>query len=793
LLSVSQTDQGTLRVLEWAELCERIASLAHTPWGREASLDIVPLEDPAAWREALARVTELLDLLRTNRSVPLRRAEAIEPQLAAAAVEGAHLDGPDLLQAADFFALVHELSRFSHGLDDSHSRLREDLGQLLPAEEFRRSVEQSIEPDGELKDSASPALRRLRRSIASLQTNILQRLQRLADQLGGDSVVTIREGRHVVSVTEHDRSKVKGVVHDRSQSGATYFVEPMAILELGNDLRSAEVELRAEILRILTELTSLLRLSIDAARQDIEVIRAMDRLWATARWGHRHGACVPELAADPVLSLASVRHPLLLAQRLESEQSLAAAREAVRPFSLELTDQTRAIIISGPNTGGKTVCLKSVGLTVLMIQAGIPVTVDPESKIGDLDAVFADIGDEQSLALSLSTFSAHLRRVGAACRDATGRSLVLLDELGVGTDPEEGGALARAVILTLVERGTRLLVTTHYNTLKLLTEDHAAIENAAYLFDEANLAPTYELVVGHPGASYALEIAERLHFPPGVLTRAQGGLGEKSQRLSQLLARLTEREARLVKAEEKAREAQARLEALLEYNRQAEARWDRLSKTAEAEARRQAREIVDTTRKETEKLVADIRRSRADRGVIKEAHHRLSRLSEAARDLPAPPGADDLELKVGLRVQVKGLARPGEITQVHKDGGRVTVLIGSMHYTVDRTDVQSVVPQAQPEQPREKVPDQVVPAGEVYEIDLRGRTVDEAKLELADTLELIREQGILNARVIHGRGTGVLRRELTGWFRAHAAVASFRLGGPGEGGDGVTVITLKAP
>jgi DNA mismatch repair protein MutS2 len=263
--------------------------------------------------------------------------------------------------------------------------------------------------------------------------------------------------------------------------------------------------------------------------------------------------------------------------------------------------------------------------------------------------------------------------------------------------------------------------------------------------------------------------------------------------LSQLLARLATRETRLAEAEQLVAESQARLDALLEYNRQAEARWDRLNQSAEAEARREAREIVANTRKETEKLVAEIRRRGADSGVVKEAHRTLARLAQAAREKPRPTTNEVNDLRTGQKVMVRGIRTPGEITAVQEDGRRVTVLIGSMHYTVARAEVQSIVPEPEAAPPSEVVPVGAPPAAEVYEIDLRGQAVDEAKLELTDTLEAIREQGILDVRVIHGGGTGVLRRELRSWFRAHAAVSSFRRGGPGEGGDGVTVLTLKAP
>jgi DNA mismatch repair protein MutS2 len=479
---------------------------------------------------------------------------------------------------------------------------------------------------------------------------------------------------------------------------------------------------------------------------------------------------------------------MLITQALERGIDLKAACDRVVPFSLSLSDTPRGLVISGPNTGGKTVCLKAVGLAVLMVQAGIPPTAASRSVVGRFDRVFADIGDEQSLALSLSTFSAHLKRVGLACRLATPASLVLLDELGVGTDPEEGAALARAVILTLVERGTAIVVTTHYHALKMLREESAAIENAAFVFDETDLAPTFELIVGRPGASFAIEIARRLDLPDALIQAAERGVRDDARRLSRLLARLAEGEARMTEQKKRLEDKETRLDALLAYNRQAEERWQRLSKSAEREARREARQIVDATRRETEQLVARIRRSQAEGQAVKDAHRTLKRLAsqlEAKPETATPRKA----LSVGMPVVVKNLNKHGEIRQVLQDGTRVTVMIGSVQYTVSSAEVEPCEPPAAAPTPLRAAPHA---SRETFEIDLRGRTVEEAQLELQDLLDQVRHQGVDTVRVIHGRGTGVLRRELAAWFRQHPAVASSRLGGRGEGGDGVTLVTLKS-
>lgn len=787
---MKRTDDGTLRVLGWDELCLNVASFTQTPWGKEAALATRPVPDAQTYGPALTRVSECLSLRRLDLALPMRRVKNIDPLLRRAAAEGAHLDGEDLLAAADFFALVSDLSLCASDIREAAPHVFEILDRLVPAQTFRLAVEKAIETDGTVRDNASPELRRLRRSITGLQSSILQKLNHIAAGLGKDSVVTMRDGRHVVSVVEHDRKKVPGVVHDRSGSGATYFVEPLAVMDMGNDLRGSERDLQTEIIRILTDLTSRLRDVLGDARVNIEGVRELDLLWARARWAERHGACVPTRADTPKIELKSARHPLLLSQQLDSGADLEAARKAIVPFSIALDGDARAIVISGPNTGGKTVCLKTVGLCVLMVQAGMPITAEADSIVGTVDTVFADIGDEQSLALSLSTFSSHLKRVGAACRLATSRSLVLLDEIGVGTDPEEGSALARAVILSLVRRGSRVLVTTHYNALKLLSEEEPGIENAAYLFDEDTLSPTYELVVGLPGASYALDIATRMSFPQEIVEEARKGLGGQAVKLASLLARLAEQEIRMSDLEREMTEKQARLDTLIEVNRLAEIRWERMSKSADAEARREARQIVDTTRKETELLVARIRKTKADSASVKQAHRKLRELSQDVAPLETLKTPARHSLVTGMTVRVQGIARDGEITQIQKDGQRITVAIGQMNYTVASDEVEPVEGTQRSE--AAKSSQSVTPSSDAYDLDLRGKTVDEAKIELEDLIDVLRQQGMSSLQVIHGRGTGVLRRELTMWFRSHASIESFRRGEQGEGGDGVTVLTLKS-
>jgi DNA mismatch repair protein MutS2 len=780
------TQHDTLRVLEWHEVCTQLGAMAFTPWGRSRLLALQPLADFESQQSALGFVQECLDRLRQDDPVPLWTVEEFQPYLSKAAVEGALLEGKELNATAEFCKLVNQLVAYGRHVSEA-STLGQTLRELVPAHSFCRNVEVALDSDGAVKDDASPALRKLKSHRQQLERTLLSRLEKTSEKLGDTSVVTQREGRYVVSVPDRHKALVPGLVHDRSQTGTTFYIEPLAVLELGNELRDTEADIRDETRRILLDLTRQLRELVPDISRNVECVGEVDFAFAKARWADRCGAIVPERSREPHLRLAQARHPLLVSQHLSTGSSLQQAQASVIPFEITLDDEQSVIIISGPNTGGKTVCLKATGLAVLLVHAGVPVPAAPETVVGTFDAVYADIGDDQSLALSLSTFSAHLKHVGLACRKASSSSLVLLDELGVGTDPEEGGALAKAVVETLLERGTRLILTTHYNEMKLLSQDDKRVVNAAFLFNERDLAPTYELVLGRPGQSYALDVARRLNFPEQIVARAEGKITRETRMMSGLIARLSEqeREARSLRA--RLEEKESRLDALICYNKEAEERWTRLQSGAEAEARREASKLVADTRRETEKLVRDLRQAKADPGSVKRAHRTLEDLAQRAA--LAKEEGSAMGVQPGMTVSVSGVREPGQVTRVSPDGQRVWVQIGNVSYTVtpDRLTPetrQRILPESTPPLPQTD--------SEQEEIDLRGKSVDEAKMDLDVMLDALSSQGVSAVRVIHGRGTGVLRRELSAWFKRHPLVESARLGGRGEGGDGVTVLTLKS-
>ena len=780
------TPSDTLRVLEWGRIQEQLAALACTPQGRIALSQLEPLAGFDRQVLALEFAGECLALLDRGESLPLRKIEDLEPLLERAAPEGARLEGAELARAGDFCLLCTELAGCAKALPENSVHLRELLLAITPQPDFARAAAKALDSDGTVREDATPQLARLFRSRRELERDLLARLEKTAQSISSDSVVTVREGRYVISVPEQKKSTVPGIVHDRSQSGATYFIEPLSILDGGNRLRSADADIRDEIAAILLSLSVKLRSILPALKENLRVTEELDLVWTKSRWAAGCGGRVPQRSRDSVLDLRDARHPLLLKQHTASGRTLSDARAKVVPFRLTLGPGRRSLVISGPNTGGKTVCLKSVGLSLLLVQAGVPPPLSSDSVVGDFDAVFADIGDDQSLMLSLSTFSAHLKHVGEACRHATERSLVLLDELGVGTDPEEGGALALAVLEALLERGVTVVVTTHHPALKSLDAEDQVV-HAAFAFHEASLSPTYELVAGRPGRSYALDVASRLGFPLGVVERARSLVSQPSRDLSSLLDRLSKKELELKDTQERLAEKESRVEELLDYNRQEEARWRKLSKRAEAEAKSNAATLVQETRREVERLVKELRTQEASPEAVRATHRGLEELSrrtrsdaDAAESAPAGPGD---------RVRITDLGAEGEVQKVSSDGQRVSVRIGNVTYTVSPDRLALLAREKNSGRPKTLSPSvSSAPA----EVDVRGLSADEAVFEVDSALQALASAGGTTLRVIHGLGTGVLRREITSWLKRRPEVASYRKGEPGEGSSGVTVISLKS-
>ncbi|HYD53177.1 MAG TPA: Smr/MutS family protein, partial [Gemmatimonadaceae bacterium] len=617
-----------------------------------------------------------------------------------------------------------------------------------------------------------------------------------------DMSVTVRNGRYVIPVRREGRATVGGIVHDASATGATLFVEPPAAVEFGNRIRELEAEELEEVDRILRELTDRLRPLREEMLDSLDVLTELDALYARARYARDYECSSARLVpARQGFSLIAARHPLLLAQ------AAGEGREVV-PFDLGLEQTERTLLVSGPNTGGKTVLLKAVGLVSAMAQSGIPTPVHQESRIPVFDDLFADVGDEQSIQASLSTFSAHLKNISEILRLATADSLVLIDELGSGTDPVEGSALGWAVLESLTRRRTTTIATTHLGTLKELASQEAGVVNASLQFDAALLAPTYRLIKGVPGRSYGISIARRLQLPEPVVARAEERLPQQERDIAALIERLEQKEAELAEREREAEaiaeDARKRIADVIRRERTVRER----ERETEKRGREEARRYLLDARKEIDRTIRDLRtKSEAEveeaaREARRQAeqlaaaqNQQLERLEREERNAerrargatrPAPMARETIETGDSVLVETLG-GRRGRVVDVR--GREAVVAVGVMKLTVPvgtlrRTSAPDPIERA------------VAMVGDIpdveasTEVDLRGMRWDEAEGAVYQALDAAITAGLPSLRIIHGKGTGALRDLVGEMLRRDRRVKAFRLGEMGEGGTGVTIADI---
>ncbi len=787
-----------LSVLELPRVLDVVAGFASSNLGAASVRALVPSADIAHLEREHARVSAMraaLDDKEPWRPDPI---PDLTDALARLRVIGSLWNGGELIATA---SLLRSSRRTQLSLGDVRrppivrALLSPLLNVLIIAPQLEARIEKTILEDGSVKDDASAALRRIRRELRSAQAELIRILEREMEKLEphhrvADSSVTMRNGRFVIPVRREGRAIAGGIVHDSSASGATLFVEPPAAVEFGNRMRELESDEVEEVERILRELTDEVRPRRDEIIATLEALVVLDGLYARARFATTY-ACSPAtlVPAREGFAINNGRHPLLLAQGAE-----------VVPFDLAMSTHERTLLVSGPNTGGKTVLLKALGLISALVQSGIPAPVGPQSRVAIFDDAFADVGDEQSIEASLSTFSAHLKNLAEILRLATEDSLVLIDELGSGTDPIEGAALGWAILESLTSRRTMTVATTHLGTLKELATQVSGVVNASLQFDAAALAPTYKLIKGIPGRSYGISIARRLKLPDDVVARAEERLPQHERDVAALIEQLERREETLKTREREAAavldDARSRIADVAKRERSVRER----ERVAERESRQDARRYLLDARAEIDRTIKQLKSAELERvdELAREARQRTEQL--AAKQQGEIERLEREEANVTRRVtrsvKSSGPVEVGDTVQVATLGGKLgrvmevrgddaVVAVGAIKLTVARSSLART-----DEAPAENAGVWMGDQPEIHvptELDLRGMRPDEAESAVLQGLDAAVRAGMQTLRIIHGKGTGALRERVTEMLRKDTRVKDFRLGAWNEGGTGVTL------
>jgi DNA mismatch repair protein MutS2 len=784
-------DARTLDVLELPKVLERVASHTSFSLGRQRALDLRPsfqLQEVADRQEITQEARRLLEL---KAGVTLGGAHDVRPLVRRTAL-GGRLEPGELLDVRDTLSSGRVLRRTILPLRDQIPHLADLAEGLAERQSIEDEISRCVSDKGEVVDAASATLARLRSETKVAYSRLMDQLNRIisssahADVIQ-DAIITVRDGRYVIPIRAEARNKFRSIVHDQSQSGATLFVEPIQTVELNNRWRQLQLDEEREVARILQELSDLVGASAETILDGVERLGDVDLALASARYAGALNAVQPRLVAAAgrdeaaEVRLNAARHPLLSG--------------VVVPTTIRLGADFAVLVITGPNTGGKTVALKTVGLLTMMALSGLQIPAGPGSTVRVFDAVYADIGDEQSIEQSLSTFSGHMTQIISILGKATDRSLVLMDELGAGTDPGEGSALARAILDELLERGSLVVATTHYAELKSYAHTTPGVANASVEFDVETLSPTYRLSIGLPGRSNALAIARRLGLSEAVLERARGLVSEDEVRVESLLADIQAERERSERARQAAEREHRRVADLARQlsKRLADVERDKASAVRNAHA--QAETDLADLRERLRELAARIERGEAQRDTLGPIVREVKAAeTELIRRRPAPTPASPAgePIAVGAWVKHRRLGSIGQVTALAS--GQAEVQVGSFKMKarldeLERATRREREAQEPPDYPSYGVP---LPSGPLPEtqIEIRGWRADQVGPELDKYLNDAYLAGLPAVRIVHGKGTGVLRQVVRDYLARHPLVRSFEAAERRDGGDGVTVAAL---
>ncbi|MEQ6049779.1 endonuclease MutS2 [Lysinibacillus capsici] len=785
--------ERALKTLEYDKVRQQVASYCTSSIGKSAIEELVPQTDFDKVVQLLEEMDEGLSILRVKGNVPMGGIFDVRPSARRAQI-GGMLAAVELMEISSTIRASRILRNFIEDLeadeviDIPHFISKKEAMPVLTG--LQHEINNCIDDNGAVLDSASQTLRSIRQSLRAEEGKVRSKLESLirgsnAAKMLSDTLVTIRNDRFVIPVKQEYRHHYGGIVHDQSSSGQTLFIEPDSVVQANNEIHRLKMKEQAEIERILLALSAMVQEVASDLFNLVKVLGDIDVILAKGKYGQANKCTMPKMNQDGYIRLIRARHPLL-------------PIESAIPNDIEFGKDITAIVITGPNTGGKTVTLKTVGLCTLMAQAGLPVPALDGSELAVFEQLFADIGDEQSIEQSLSTFSSHMVNIVDILQKFDHESLVLFDELGAGTDPQEGAALAISILDEVHGRGARVMATTHYPELKAYGYNRPGVANASVEFDIETLSPTYRLLIGVPGRSNAFEISSRLGLPESIIDRAKGFTGTDRHEVESMIASLEETRrqseddaershALLLESEILRKELQDKLQA-----------YEERKEALDKKAKEKARKIVDEAKREAEAIIAELREMRKNADQVVKEHE----LIEARKRLEeATPLEDNKVLKKAAQVKARAQNLVvGDEVKVLSYGQRGTLLekvsntewvvqMGILKMKISDSDLEYIKPEKEPVLRTAGVKNRN--SHVKLELDLRGERYEDAIVRTEKYIDDALLSNYGRVSIIHGVGTGALRQGIQSYLKKHKRVKSFRFGEAGEGGLGVTVVELK--
>jgi len=774
--------------LEFQRLLNLVSAYCVSENGRARLQNLRPVYESEYIRTTQSEIAEFRDILLTGAAFPLWGFIDMRLVFSTIEPENTYLLTDDFIKVRSFLELGTDISRYFKKAGERYPFLQKIGQNISPRETLLAHINATIDPTGNIFDNASPELKRIRKEKAKISSELHIRMDRLRSRYAEylqEDYITIREERLVLPVREFSAGKVPGIVHGQSGTGSTYFIEPLPVVELNNEYQKILAEEQKEIIEILKRLTRLLKAERAELLVNLNLFTQLDVLLAMARYAQKSNSVAPEVNPEFGWKLVSARHPLLF-ERLGA---------AVEPLHLELAPDENVLIISGPNAGGKTVTLKTVGLLQLMFQCGFHLPVGEGSKIPVVGQWFVVVGDDQSIEQDLSTFSSHVQALNGIIRKAEERALILIDEIGNGTEPDGSAALAVSFLEYFNRDTFKTLVTTHLNQLKIFGSQTAGIVNAAMQFDNDHLKPLYRLEKGIPGSSYTFEICHRLGLDQQIVERAIELRGSEHFQLDKLLTDVVEKSRRYQEMIRHLSIKESELAALTSLYETRQNEFNANRKKLEKEARSEAARIIDEANRQVEQAIREIRETQADRQVIKSVKERLTGQISALREQAGQTSADHRSLQMddldtGMSVRSIRFKFNGTIRKIFKSRNEVEIEGNGLKIKVPLDDLQILNEHGSVIEPLPSNVGRTPDVAVSYEISLRGYRVDEALIELESYLDRARLSEWTEIRIVHGKGTGALKNAIHQYLKTNPYIKTFRLGNFGEGDSGVTVVTL---